>query len=141
MKAKLLLADNDEAVRAVLGGALSAEGYEVVVSESEREVIAYLNKGRVDIALLDLNLSAKRDWKMVERLTTRHPSVPVIITTVQPGQYRLAFTVGVGALMEKPLDLSLVIQTIEDLLLQPFQRPLGRSFAKRSMTRYFQPDT
>jgi len=49
-------------------------------------------------------------------------------------------SVSVGALMEKPLDLPLLLQTIEDLLVEPLEKRLARLIGKRPITRYLQAD-
>jgi hypothetical protein len=39
-----------------------------------------------------------------------------------------------------PLDLPLLLQTIEDLLVEPLEKRLGRLIGKRPITRYLQAD-
>ena len=101
MKAKILLADDDEEVLAALNAVLQSEGYEVIVAKDGREAIERFHQGHVDIALLDLNMPVKGGWETFGRLTTIHPLLPVIVITARPDQYPLAVAAGVGALMEK----------------------------------------
>jgi len=65
---------------------------------------------------------------------TDHDSSPVAGDryTARPDQYPLAVAAGVGALMEKPLDLPLLLQAIEDLLLEPLMNHLSRITGKRA---------
>ena len=121
MKAKILLADDDEEVLAALSGALASEGYDVIVAKNGREAIEHFQQGHVDIALLDLNMPVKGGWEAFERLTTIHPLLQVIVITARPDQYPLAVAAGVAALMEKPLDLPLLLQTIDELLFEPVE--------------------
>lgn len=136
MKAKILLADDDEEVLAALSAVFESEGYEVVLAKDGREAIEHFHQGHVDIALLDLNMPVKGGWETFERLTTIHPLLPVIIITARSDQYPLAVAAGVGALMEKPLDLPLLLQAIEDLLLEPVENRLSRISGKRPITRF-----
>jgi hypothetical protein len=62
--------------------------------------------------------------------------LPIIVITARPDQYPLA--VAVGALMEKPLDLVLLLQAIQDLLSEPIEQRLSRLTGKRPITRYLQ---
>ena len=136
MKAKILLTDDDTDVLAALSAALASEGYEVVVARNGREAIERFREGHIDIALLDLNMPIKGGWEAFERLTTIHPLLQVIIITARPDQYPLAAAAGVAALMEKPLDLPLLIRTIDELLCEPVEGRLSRFTCKRPATRF-----
>ena len=136
MNVKLLLADDDEEVLAALQGALTSEGYEVIVAKNGREAIEQFYRGHIDLALIDLNMPIKGGWETFERMTTVHPLLPIIVITAHPDQYPLAVAAGVGALMEKPLDLPLLFQAIEELLHEPVERRLSRLTGKRPITRY-----
>lgn len=136
----ILLADDDEEVLAALHDVLRSEGYEVIVARNGREAIAHFYEGHVDIALLDLNMPVKGGWETFERLTTIHPLLPIIVITARPDQYPLAVAAGVGALMEKPLDLGLLLQAIQDLLSEPMEQRLSRLTGKRPITRYLQTE-
>ena len=135
---KILLADDDEEVLAALNDVLRSEGYEVIMAKNGREAIEHFHEGHIDIALLDLNMPIKGGWETFERLITIHPLLPIIFITARPEQYPLAVAAGVGALMEKPLDLPLLLQTIEELLNEPIEQRLSRLTGKRPITRYLQ---
>ena len=135
---RILLADDDEEVLAALNDVLRSEGYEVITAKNGREAIEHFHEGHIDIALLDLNMPIKGGWETFEKLTTIHPLLPIIVITARPEQYPLAVAAGVGALMEKPLDLILLLQAIEDLLIEPIEQRLSRSSGKRPITRYLQ---
>jgi len=117
VKAKILLADDDEEVLAALSAMLASEDYDVVVAKNGREAIEHFQEGRFDIALLDLNMPVKGGWEAFERLTGIHPLLQVIVITARPDQYPLAAAAGVAALMEKPLDLPLLLRTIDEIRL------------------------
>jgi CheY-like chemotaxis protein len=136
MKGKILLADDDSDVLAALSAALSSVGYEVIVARNGCEAIERFREGHVDIALLDLNMPVKGGWKALERLAMIHPLLQVIVITARPDQYPLAAAAGVAALMEKPLDLPLLIRTIDELLCEPVEGRLSRFTCKRPATRY-----
>ena len=136
MKAKILLADDDAAVLAALGAALTSEGFQVIIARDGREAIERFREGHIDIALLDLNMPLKGGWEAFERLTMIHPLLQVIVITARPDQYPLAAAAGVAALMEKPLELPLLIRTIDELLCEPVEERLSRFTCKRPATRY-----
>jgi len=135
-KAKILLADDDDEVLAALSSVLTSEGYEVIVAKNGREAIEHFREQHIDVALLDLNMPVKGGWEAFERLTTIHPLLQVIVITARPDQYPLAIAAGVAALMEKPLDLPLLLQTIDELLVEPVENRLSRLAGRRPITRY-----
>jgi CheY-like chemotaxis protein len=139
-KAKILLADDDDEVLAALSSVLSSEGYEVIVAKNGREAIEHFREQHIDVALLDLNMPVKGGWEAFERLTTIHPLLQVIVITARPDQYPLAIAVGVAALMEKPLDLPLLLQTIDELLVEPVEKRLSRLAGRRPITKYLRTD-
>ena len=139
-KAKILIADDDEEVLAALSAVLASEGYEVVVAKNGREAIEHFREGHVDVVLLDLNMPVKGGWEAFERLTTIHPLLQVIVITARPDQYPLAAAAGVAAFMEKPLDLPLLLRTIDELLLEPVGHRLSRLTGKPPVTRYLSID-
>jgi CheY-like chemotaxis protein len=140
MKAKILLADDDQEVLAALSAALASEGYGVTVAKNGREAIEHFREGHIDIALLDLSMPIKGGWEAFERLTTIHPLLQVIMITARPDQYPLALAARVAALMEKPLDLRLLIQTMDELLLESVEMRLSRLTGSRPITRYLRTD-
>jgi CheY-like chemotaxis protein len=140
MKGKILVADDDPEVLAALSAALSSEDYEVIAAKNGREAIKQFRVHQVDLAILDLKMPLKDGWDAFERLTTIHPLLQIIIITARPDQYRLAVATGVTAFMEKPLDLPLLLRTIDDLLAEPVERRLSRLTGRRPITRYLRSD-
>jgi hypothetical protein len=57
-----------------------------------------------------------------------------------PDQYPFALAAGVAALMEKPLDLPLLLQTIDELLVEPMEARLSRLTGRRPITRYLRAE-
>jgi hypothetical protein len=76
--------------------------------------------------VLDLNMPVKNGWDTFERLTNSHPLVPIIIITARPNQLFLATAAGVGALLEKPFDMSLLLRTMDRLLAEPAKVRMAR---------------
>jgi DNA-binding NtrC family response regulator len=58
-----------------------------------------------------------------ERLTAEHPLIPIIIVTARPNQLFTAVSGGVGALLEKPMDIQTLLRTMEEL--SPRSRVVG----------------
>jgi DNA-binding response OmpR family regulator len=136
VKKKLLLVDDDPSVREALANVLIGEGYEVVQAGDGVEALELASKIPLDLVLLDLNLPKKNGWDTFEILTRQNPRVPVVIITARSNQLFPALASGVGALMEKPLDLPKLLQTIRNLLDEPVEARLARLAGKPAEFHY-----
>ena len=117
-KKRILLADDDNGVRELLGRVLEYENYEVVEAKTGTETIRKFEADPPDLMLLDLNMPEKTGWEAFGRICEKHPFVPVIVITARPHQYAHAVELGVDGLMEKPLNIALLLETIEGLLAE-----------------------
>lgn len=136
MKRRILLADDDESVRKMVGRVLESEDYEVVLAQTGREAITKALSGAPDIVLLDLNMPDKNGWEAFELIDRIHPFVPVIVITARPNQHQYATQVGVDVLMEKPLDLDVLLKTIRELLDESDRDRVKRLTSRDFSTAY-----
>jgi CheY-like chemotaxis protein len=132
MKKTILLVDDDLAVLESLTRVLTGEGYCVVPAHHGQEALDVMAVAEVDLVLLDLNMPVRSGWDTFERLSQEHPLLPVVIVTARPNQLFLARAAGVGALLEKPLDIPELLQTIRDLLDEPAEVRLARLAGKET---------
>ena len=123
---RLLLVDDDASVRDSLSEVLVVEGYVVIPAQDGQEAVALAAAAPVDIVLLDLNMPRKNGWDTFEQLTREHPGLPIIIVTARPYQLFTAVAAGVGALLEKPIDIPILLRTIQRLLAEPVSTRLAR---------------
>jgi DNA-binding response OmpR family regulator len=108
--------DDDVSVREALMAVLVEEGYIAVPAGGGLQALALAASTPLDLVLLDLNLPGQNGWDTFERLTAEHPTEPVIIITARSNQMFTAVGAGAGALLEKPLDIPTLLQTIARLL-------------------------
>ena len=118
MRKRILLADDDAGVRQMLGRVLELEHHEVVTAGTGREAAAQFLANLPDLVLLDLNMPDQDGWEAFDLMADRRPYVPVIVITARPHQYQSAVDYGIDALMEKPLNLPLLMATITNLLAE-----------------------
>ena len=137
MKKRILLVDDDFAVLAGLAGVLVSEGYHVIHAMAGDEAIEKVrNDNSFDLVLLDLNMPKKSGWDAFEQMHAIDPFLPVIVITARPGQYATAVAAGVGALIEKPLDLPFLLQKMEDLIRESAQERLARTSGQNPSISY-----
>lgn len=135
-KPKILVVDDDPAVRHILVRLLSEEGYLALAAGSGAEALALDESASFDLALLDLNMPLKDGWQTLEELATTHPLLPVILITARPNQFFPALAAGAGALLEKPLDFTVLFQTIRRLLGETDEARLMRVRGRASGFSY-----
>ena len=138
MTKRILLVDDDRSIRESLSKILRAENYEVVLGENGQEAIEKQGAERIDLLILDLNPDAsgvKNAGATLERLVGINPLLPVVIITGRSNQRALAETAGADALMEKPLDVPLLLQTICELLTEPMESRARRASNRVSRFR------
>jgi DNA-binding response OmpR family regulator len=123
---RILVVDDDPTVRDSLAGVLMSAGYSVLLAENGQQALDLAGERPVDLVLLDLNMPVKNGWDTFERLSSEHPLVPVIVTTAHPNQLFTAVGAGVGALLEKPMDMCVLLRTIEKLLAEAPAHRLAR---------------
>lgn len=135
-KKKILLADDDTAIRHILVRLLSEENYVVVPAANGEEALELAEATRFDLALLDLNMPVMDGWQTFEHLAAKHPALPVIVITARPNQLFSALSAGVGALLEKPLDFTKLFQAIRSLLAEPIEEKLARLTGRSASFHY-----
>lgn len=126
MNKHVLIVEDDAPIRESLRRVLENSGYEVTVAADGQKAVEEFSAHEADIVILDLNLPIKAGWEAFEVLTRTNPLLPVIIITGMPNQVEFARAAGAGALLEKPIDVPLLMHTMEDLLNEPDEKRLGR---------------
>src|SRR5262249_53394258 len=106
--ARILLVEDEAAVRDALLGALSQQGHVVHVAVDGRAALAILEREPVDAVVTDLALPGLSGLEVAREAKRLRPGVPVILVTAWPGgpdAARLASS-GVDAVIDKPVGLS-----------------------------------
>jgi DNA-binding NtrC family response regulator len=109
MKEKVLLVDNFPGVGDSLDQALRLEGYDLTLASNGKEALNALRTTGFDMVVLDLNVPVTAGWAALSQIVTTSLSLPLIIITGRPDQQPLATHKGVTAVLEKPLDLLLLL--------------------------------
>ena len=136
----LLLVDDDLAVLAALTNALRSRGFTVIDANNGEDALQYAEAHpEIDVALIDINMPKQNGWEVVQQLQLTSPLVPVILITALPDQLERASMNGVAALLEKPLDIPMLLETIEELRRESPSQRLERLTQRRSAPRYVSP--
>jgi CheY-like chemotaxis protein len=132
---RILVADDDSLVRGSLAAVLESEGYVVDEARNGIEAVRRAVEHLPDLVLLDLNMPHRDGWTAFRQLDRVRPLLPVIVITARPNQYAEAVRLGVDAIMEKPLDLPMLLQAIKRLVSETPQRHVSRVTSRGFVTR------
>ncbi len=138
-KKKILLVDDDPAIRQILVRLLTEEDYLVLTAANGVEALVLTGAAKFDLVLLDLNMPVKDGWETFEQMSSSNPLLPIILITARPNQFFPALASGVGALLEKPLDFTRLFHTISELLEEPEEDRLARLTGRSAAFSYVPP--
>lgn len=116
MKKCILIVDDDSAVRESLKKVLQETGFEVRLAVDGDEAAGVVDDPRIDMLILDLNLPNRHGWDVAEAVSTNQPLMPVIIITGMMDQLATTAIPRVAAVMQKPIDVSMLLGVISGLL-------------------------
>ena len=143
MKLKLLVVDDDCSVLESLKKLLEAESYEVHPARNGADARNSFRANPADLVVLDLNLGTDDGREVFQTMAEVDPFVPVVIITAEFDQRQRAVAAGVGALIEKPIDVPAFLKVISDLLTetseQRLERVCGDDKYCRYLARHYEP--
>lgn len=68
----VLVADDDDDLRASLADLLNTDGYQVVVARDGREAVSVIAEAHPDLIILDLVMPVMNGWEVLEQLEAEH---------------------------------------------------------------------
>lgn len=137
--ARVIVADDTPSVRESLVKLLRSEGYEVEAAANGLEVLEKFDPARTDLLLLDLEMPVTNGWDALERIFQIKPQQAVIIITGQREPARWSSVPRPGILIEKPIDVALLLDSIRQALSESPSIREERITIQRSLTRHTRP--
>lgn len=122
---RILVADDDPAVRDSLRRSLAFNGYEVSTASDGQEALDLVRDSRPDLLLLDVNMPILDGLETCRRLRAAGDDLPVLMLTarVEVGDRVLGLDVGADDYLAKPFALEELLARIRALLRR--SRPLS----------------
>jgi two-component system, OmpR family, response regulator len=88
----ILIVDDDEDFRFLLGDYLKSEGYNVLAAESVAKANEIMAESKFDMAIVDLVLEdTDSGFVLSYHIKKKNPDMPVILVTAAPSEARLQF--------------------------------------------------
>ena len=119
VKRRILIIDDDPALRRLMGFGLTRAGYEVVTAEQGAEAMALLGRGPVDLVLVDLMMPVVDGLRFLRWLRQEaKATVPALVFTSYdknnaPGEAR---ALGASDVLVKPVQLPQLLERVKRLL-------------------------
>ena len=112
----VLLIDDDRDIRAALSAMLADEGFEVLAAPDGYDALASLDNVNPDIIILDWMMPVVDGGKFVRALRNEyHRTIPVLVITAGRASRAEALAAGADDFLEKPFDLSDLIDRVRTL--------------------------
>lgn len=118
--ARLLIANDDAEMRALLAEILSLEGYRVAEAGTGAEMFVRLRNESFAAILLDKNMPGLSGLHLLPRVRAIRPEVPVILMTAfwDVASYVNAIEKGAFAYLLKPFRVEELLKTLEQALVR-----------------------
>jgi DNA-binding NtrC family response regulator len=116
--ARLLVVEDEAALRDSLRRALARDGHEVVDAESVAAGLRLLAQSRFDLVLTDIKLQDRSGLELVAEVRRDHPHVRVVVMTAF-GSVNVAvdaMRLGADDFLEKPFRMDVVLRRLERVL-------------------------
>ena len=118
-KVSLLLAEDNEDMRALLKWLLEDEGFDVTTAEDGAAALRSLSHLHPDVILTDLMMPEVDGVELIKNLrnTKEFAEIPIVAMTAYGNGYMLlASQAGATASIRKPEDLDILVPTINQIL-------------------------
>jgi CheY-like chemotaxis protein len=118
---KILVIDDEPAIRDLLGTLLSRKGYDVVLADGGRKGLELYRRERPDVIVLDVNMPEMDGIAVLKQIRSVDLIQPVIILTgaVTPKTEQQVRALSVSEIIKKEVPLDLLEDALKRILTLP----------------------
>ena len=119
--AKILVADDDRAIRTVLSQALGREGYDVRTTDTAGTLWQWVRDGEGDLVITDVVMPDDNGLDLIPRIKKVRPELRILVMSAQNTLLTAVKATERGAFeyLPKPFDLRELVGAVERALSQP----------------------
>ena len=138
MKSRILVIDDEQAIRESMRMILEYEGYEFLQSGSAQEGMTLISREHPDLVFLDIKMPAMDGLEALGRIKAEHDALPVVIVSGHGTVSTAVEATRKGAFdfIEKPLERERVLLTIRNALDQSRLRDENRTLKRAVEARH-----
>jgi len=114
--AKVLIVDDERAIRRLLGAAVARGGYKIVEAETAREALSALSIDKPEAVLLDLGLPDRDGLELVPLVKATGAALVIVSARDETDQKVTALDLGADDYVTKPFDTEEVLARIRTAL-------------------------
>lgn len=122
VEGRILVIDDEEQIRKVVGTVLRKGGFDVVEAEDGGKAIELLNSGdnpmMIDVIICDIRMPHINGTEAIKYFRAQYPSVPIIVLTAYP-DFQLATSMlkeGVTDYLVKPVDREKMLMAVKNAM-------------------------
>ena len=115
---KILIVDDEKAIRDVLSDTLSFLGYEVTVGSNGHEGLSLFLNDSFGLVFTDMHMPGMDGWTLARRIKDKSPNTPVVLITGSEKETVMKTFKGsfVDTVIFKPLSLEDIQKTVQGFL-------------------------
>jgi DNA-binding response OmpR family regulator len=117
MPPKVLIVDDEKDFLDIMAERMDARGMEVSTATSAEDALKMVLKEPYDAIIMDLMMPEMDGFKALKLFKETRPDVPIILLTANVPEEKCIEAIKLGAMdvIEKPADLNLLTQKIEEV--------------------------
>ena len=121
----ILVADDDNSIRTVIGHALGREGYEVRSTSNAATLWRWVSEGEGDLVVTDVIMPDEDGLELLSRINQIRPELPVVVMSARNTMLMAIRATERGAYeyLAKPFDLNELARIVERALASPAVPP------------------
>ena len=126
MPTKVLIVDDEKDFLDIMAERMGARGLEVSTATSAENALKMVLKKSYDAVIMDLMMPEMDGFKALKLFKETRPDLPIILLTANVPEEKCieAIKLGAMAVIEKPADLNLLTQKIEEAKALKAKKPI-----------------
>ena len=116
-KSCIMVVDDDNEMRQMVGRTLELEGFDVAQAENGNSALALLEERRPELVVLDIKMPGLDGYSVVEAIR-KHHDIPIIMLTATSGvdSLKKALSLGADDYMTKPFSPKILVARVRSKL-------------------------
>ncbi|MBS7359194.1 MAG: response regulator transcription factor [Oscillospiraceae bacterium] len=116
--AKILVADDEQLIRSLIGRCLKQEGHQVLEAENGEIALRIFNSNKdIELCMLDIMMPEKNGWEVCKAIREKS-GVPIILVSARAEDFDqiMGFESGADDYVTKPFSIPVLMRRVEMLL-------------------------